>query len=191
MKFDQPATKNVIDQLNVVGKPVDRIDGPLKTTGAAPYAYDRHDVVANQAYGCIVAAGIAKGRIASMNLAAARAAPGVIAIVTAANAGKLGKGNFNTAIAARRPAGRALSPSDRPRRCRFLRAGARGRATRARRLRPCEGQLRPRRREGVRQARRQFRHAGRDEGRRLRRAPSSRRRSSSTRATRRRTSRTR
>jgi xanthine dehydrogenase YagR molybdenum-binding subunit len=97
MKFDQPATKNVIDQLNVVGKPVDRIDGPLKTTGAAPYAYDRHDVVANQAYGCIVAAGIAKGRIASMNLAAARAAPGVIAIVTAANAGKLGKGNFNTA----------------------------------------------------------------------------------------------
>ena len=97
MKFDQPATANAIDQLKVVGKPVDRIDGPLKTTGAAPYAYDRHDVVANQAYGCIVAAAIAKGRIASMNLAAARAAPGVIAIVTAANAGKLGKGNFNTA----------------------------------------------------------------------------------------------
>jgi xanthine dehydrogenase YagR molybdenum-binding subunit len=97
MKFDQPATQNAIDQLTVVGKPVDRIDGPLKTTGAAPYAYDRHDVVPNQAYGCIVAAGIAKGRIASMNLAAARAAPGVIAIVTAANAGKLGKGDFNTA----------------------------------------------------------------------------------------------
>lgn len=97
MKFDQPATKNVIDQLNVVGKPVDRIDGPLKTTGTAPYAYDRHDVVANQAYGYIVAAGIAKGRIASMDLTAAKAAPGVVTIVTAANAGKLGKGNFNTA----------------------------------------------------------------------------------------------
>ena len=54
MKFDQPATKNVIDQLKVVGQPVDRIDGPLKATGTAPYANDRHDVVANQAYGYIV-----------------------------------------------------------------------------------------------------------------------------------------
>ncbi len=32
-----------------------------------------------------------------MDLAAARAAPGVLAIVTARNAGKLGKGDFNTA----------------------------------------------------------------------------------------------
>ena len=40
---------------------------------------------------------IAKGRIASIDLAAAKAAPGVIAIVTAPDAGKLGKGNFNTA----------------------------------------------------------------------------------------------
>ena len=49
MKFEHPATTNPIDQLKVVGQPVDRIDGPLKTTGTAPYAYDRHDVVANQA----------------------------------------------------------------------------------------------------------------------------------------------
>jgi xanthine dehydrogenase YagR molybdenum-binding subunit len=97
MKFDTPATKNPIDQLKVVGKPVDRIDGPLKTTGTAPYAYERHDVAANQAYGYIVPSPIAKGRIVSLDLAAAKAAPGVIAIVTAQNAGKLGKGNFNTA----------------------------------------------------------------------------------------------
>ena len=97
MKFDKPANTNPIDQLNVVGKPVDRIDGPLKTTGTAPYAYDRHDVVANQAYGYIVGSAIAKGRIVSMDLAAAKASPGVIAIVTAQNAGKLGKGKFNTA----------------------------------------------------------------------------------------------
>ena len=97
MKFDQPATKNVIDQLKVVGQPVDRVDGPLKATGTAPYANDRHDVVANQAYGYIVPSAIAKGRIVSMDLAAAKAAPGVITIVTAQNAGKLGKGNFNTA----------------------------------------------------------------------------------------------
>ena len=98
MKFDAPATTNPIDQLKVVGQPVDRIDGPLKTTGTAPYACDRHDVVANQAYGYIVGSAIAKGRIVSMDLAAAKAAPGVIAIVTAQNAGKLAKGNFNTAL---------------------------------------------------------------------------------------------
>src|SRR5690349_4743677 len=97
MKFDTPATENPIDQLKIVGKPVDRIDGPLKTTGTAPYAYERHDVAANPAYGYIVGAGIAKGRIVSMDLAAAKSAPGVIAIVTAENAGKLEKGERNTA----------------------------------------------------------------------------------------------
>ncbi|MBA4328073.1 MAG: xanthine dehydrogenase [Polaromonas sp.] len=97
MKFDTPATTNPIDQLKVIGKPTDRIDGPLKTTGSAPYAYERHDAAPDAAYGYVVGAGIAKGRIASMNLSAARAAPGVLAIVTARNAGKLGKGNMNTA----------------------------------------------------------------------------------------------
>ena len=98
MKFDHPATTNEIDQLKVVGQPVDRIDGPLKTTGTAPYAYDRQDVVANQAYGCIVPAAIAKGRITSFDTAAAKAAPGVIAIVTHQNAGRLAKGDMNTAL---------------------------------------------------------------------------------------------
>ena len=97
MKFDTPATTNTIDQLKVVGKPFSRIDGPLKTTGAAPYAYERHDVVANQAYGYVVGSAIAKGRIKSIDLGAARAAPGVLAIVTAENAGKLDKGRLNTA----------------------------------------------------------------------------------------------
>jgi xanthine dehydrogenase YagR molybdenum-binding subunit len=58
MKFDTPATVNPIDQLKVVGKPTDRIDGKFKTTGTAPYAYERHDVVANQAYGFIVGSAI-------------------------------------------------------------------------------------------------------------------------------------
>ncbi|MBC7415361.1 MAG: xanthine dehydrogenase family protein molybdopterin-binding subunit [Herminiimonas sp.] len=98
MKFDTPATTNPIDQMKVVGKPLDRIDGPLKTTGTAPYAHDRHDVVPNQAHGYILGAAIAKGRIVSMDLAAATAAPGVITIVTARNAGKLVKGDFNTAL---------------------------------------------------------------------------------------------
>ncbi len=97
MKFDTPATTNPIDQLKIVGKATDRIDGPLKTTGTAPYAYERHDVAPQAVYGQVVHAGIAKGRIASMDLSAARKAPGVITIVTARNAGKLGKGKMNTA----------------------------------------------------------------------------------------------
>ncbi|KLN53131.1 aldehyde oxidoreductase molybdenum-binding subunit PaoC [Variovorax paradoxus] len=97
MKFDTPATTNPIDQLKIIGKPTARIDGPMKTTGTARYAYERHTEVPDAAYGWVVGAAIAKGRIASMDLGAARAAPGVLAIVTARNAGKLGKGDFNTA----------------------------------------------------------------------------------------------
>jgi xanthine dehydrogenase YagR molybdenum-binding subunit len=97
MRFDAPATSNPIDQLKVIGKPFDRIDGPLKTTGTAPYAYERHDAVQNPAYGVILGAAIAKGRIASIHLTAAKTAPGVLAVVTANNAGKLGKGKYNTA----------------------------------------------------------------------------------------------
>jgi xanthine dehydrogenase YagR molybdenum-binding subunit len=97
MKFDKPAGQNPIDQLKVIGKPTDRIDGRYKTTGRAPYAYERHDVVTDPAYGFVIGAAIAKGRIASMDLGKAKAAPGVLAIVTAENAGKLGKGDFNTA----------------------------------------------------------------------------------------------
>ena len=97
MKFDKPATTNPIDQLKVIGKATDRIDGPLKTTGTAPYAYERHDALENVAYGYVLGAAIAKGRIAAMDISRAKAAPGVIAVVNAANAGKLTKGDFNTA----------------------------------------------------------------------------------------------
>jgi len=97
MRFDTPASTNPIDQLKVVGKATPRIDGKLKTTGLAPYAYEHHEVAPNQAYGYVVTSAISKGRIGSMNLDAANAAPGVISIVTAASAGKLGKGKYNTA----------------------------------------------------------------------------------------------
>jgi xanthine dehydrogenase YagR molybdenum-binding subunit len=98
MKFDTPATTNPIDQLKVVGIPTDRIDGPYKTTGTAAYAYEQNaEPKGKPAYGVIVGAGIAKGKISSIDMAAAQKAPGVLAIVTAANAGKLGKGKMNTA----------------------------------------------------------------------------------------------
>ena len=97
MKFDNPATTNPIDQLKVIGKPTDRIDGRFKTTGTAPYAYDRSNMVPNQAYGYVVGSAIAKGRIVSIDVTKAKAAAGVLAIVTADSAGKLGKGDYNTA----------------------------------------------------------------------------------------------
>src|SRR3546814_17714311 len=97
MKFDTPATENPIDRLKVVGRPTNRIDGPLKTSGTAPYAYERHDVAPNQAYGYIVDSAIAKGRISAIDTKAALAAPGVLAVVTAASAGKLSKGDITTA----------------------------------------------------------------------------------------------
>jgi len=97
MKFDTPAAPNPIDRGKVVGKPVDRIDGPLKTTGTAPYAYERHDVAPNAAYGYILGAAVAKGRITAIDDNEARRAPGVIAVVTHRNAGKLGKAKAITA----------------------------------------------------------------------------------------------
>jgi xanthine dehydrogenase YagR molybdenum-binding subunit len=97
MKFDTPAGKNPIDQLKVVGQPLNRIDGPLKTTGHAAYAYERHDAIANPAYGYVVTAGIAKGWVSGMELDAARRSPGVLAIVTADTAGPLQKSERNAA----------------------------------------------------------------------------------------------
>ena len=97
MKFETPATSNPIDQLKVVGKPIDRIDGPRKTTGTALYAYEHHDVAPNAAYGYVIGSAIAKGRVSSINAGEARNASGVLAIVTSENAGKLGKGERNTA----------------------------------------------------------------------------------------------
>jgi len=97
MKFDTPATTNPIDRLKVVGHPVDRIDGPHKTAGTAPYAYERHDVAPNQAYGYPLGAGIARGRIVVMDTAAAKAAPGVVAVVTTLDMPRLAKGKKNTA----------------------------------------------------------------------------------------------
>ncbi|WP_294643645.1 aldehyde oxidoreductase molybdenum-binding subunit PaoC [uncultured Aureimonas sp.] len=97
MKFDTPAGTNPIDRQRVVGQPHERIDGRLKVTGTAPYAYEHHDVAENVAYGYVVGSAIAKGRITRLDSTAARRAPGVVAIVTHENAGELGKGDKNTA----------------------------------------------------------------------------------------------
>ncbi|MFS0758001.1 aldehyde oxidoreductase molybdenum-binding subunit PaoC [Noviherbaspirillum sp. 1P10PC] len=97
MKFTTPAGTNPIDQLKVIGKPIDRIDGAMKTTGMALYAYEQNKVAPNAVYGHVVGSAIAKGRIVSMDTSDAKRAPGVLAVITAENVGKLGKGSKNTA----------------------------------------------------------------------------------------------
>ncbi|WP_337268522.1 aldehyde oxidoreductase molybdenum-binding subunit PaoC [Oryzifoliimicrobium ureilyticus] len=97
MQFDKPATTNPIDQLKVVGKPIHRIDGELKTTGQAKYAYEWHDEKVPYLYGYPVVSAIAKGRVRSIDTAAAKKAEGVIAVVTTLDVGDLKKGKYNTA----------------------------------------------------------------------------------------------
>lgn len=98
MKFDTPAGTNPIDRMKVVGKPTTRIDGPLKVTGHAPYAYEHQELPGKPAYGYVVGSAVAKGTIRSMDTSRAERAPGVVAVVTHRNAGKIAKGNFNTAM---------------------------------------------------------------------------------------------
>jgi xanthine dehydrogenase YagR molybdenum-binding subunit len=97
MKFDQPAGTNPIDRMKVVGRAHDRIDGPLKVTGTAPYAYERHRVAPNAAYGFIVGSGIAKGRITRIDTAAAKVASGVLAVLTTLETPRPIKGGMNIA----------------------------------------------------------------------------------------------
>jgi xanthine dehydrogenase YagR molybdenum-binding subunit len=97
MKFDTPAATNPIDQLKIVGRATDRIDGKFKTTGTAPYAYERHDVAPNQAYGFVLGSAIAKGRVQDIDASAARSAAGVLAVVTTLDMPRLDKGGMNIA----------------------------------------------------------------------------------------------
>jgi xanthine dehydrogenase YagR molybdenum-binding subunit len=94
MKFDTPAGVTPIDRQAVVGQPHVRVEGRLKTTGTARYAAEYHDIGPNLAYGYILGAAIAKGRITGIDLRAARAAPGVVTIVTYETAGPVGGSNF-------------------------------------------------------------------------------------------------
>jgi CO/xanthine dehydrogenase Mo-binding subunit len=75
--------------MTVIGAPVDRVDGPLKVTGAAPYPSDVS--YADMAYGAFVRSTIAAGRILDIDVTAAEAIGGVRAIITHENAPHLGR----------------------------------------------------------------------------------------------------
>ncbi|RKF22588.1 xanthine dehydrogenase family protein molybdopterin-binding subunit [Altericroceibacterium spongiae] len=97
MKFDQRADSNPIDRLKVVGRAQDRIDGPLKVTGRAKYAYERHEAVPGQLYGYILGSGIACGRITDMALDDARRASGVVDVISTLDYEPVPLSDYNTA----------------------------------------------------------------------------------------------
>ncbi|MCJ8510312.1 xanthine dehydrogenase family protein molybdopterin-binding subunit [Rhizobium lemnae] len=97
MKFEKPAEMNPIDRMKVVGQPIRRIDGELKVSGQAKYAYEWHDPAGRYAYGYPVGSAIAKGHILAIDSEAAQRAPGVLKVVTTLDVGDREKGKFNTA----------------------------------------------------------------------------------------------
>ena len=74
----------LIHRHGLIGAPVSRVDGPLKVQGtarfAAEYVYD------GMAYAAVAFSTVAKGRIATLDTAAAEAAPGVVLVMTHRNA---------------------------------------------------------------------------------------------------------
>jgi xanthine dehydrogenase YagR molybdenum-binding subunit len=70
-----------------IGQPLTRRDGVLKVTGVARYAADNHPP--GMLYAVLAVSSIARGRVAFLDVAAAKAHPGVVAVMTPDNKPKL------------------------------------------------------------------------------------------------------
>ena len=90
--------------MTVVGRPLDRVDGPLKVCGQAHYTGDL--AVPRLAHAVIVGSAIASGRVAAIDTTAAQRAPGVIAVLSHRNAARLPQ---DGKAAVKPPEGRVLS----------------------------------------------------------------------------------
>ncbi|MEE6258761.1 xanthine dehydrogenase family protein molybdopterin-binding subunit [Plantactinospora sonchi] len=71
----------------LVGRDVERVDGRAKVTGAARYAADQP--VPDPLHGYLVLSTIARGEVTGIDTTAARARPGVVAVLTHADLPKL------------------------------------------------------------------------------------------------------
>src|SRR5437660_563300 len=70
---------------SLIGRPIDRVDGKAKVTGAARYAADT--VAASKpAYGVLVTSTIGHGRVAGVGRREAERAPGVLLVMSHDNA---------------------------------------------------------------------------------------------------------
>src|ERR1700755_3228756 len=95
MEMNSPVGRNALDAEGGVGTPLDRVDGRLKVTGGARYAYEMQQE--NVLYGFVVEASIGKGTISSIDTRAAEKAPGVALVLTHRNAPAQGTGNHREA----------------------------------------------------------------------------------------------
>src|SRR5580704_19165747 len=75
---------DLIAQHRFLGRPVDRLDGHDKVTGAARFSAEYP--VENLAHAALVLSTIPKGLISAIDTSAAEQAPGVIKVITHANA---------------------------------------------------------------------------------------------------------
>ena len=84
MQMNQPAPSNPLDdnRHGQIGRAADRVDGRLKVTGSAPYAYEVGESEA-PAYGFVVSADISCGRIARIDSSEAEQCTGRAAGVDA------------------------------------------------------------------------------------------------------------
>src|ERR1700724_408574 len=97
MEMNSPVGSNALDVAQgIVGKPLDRVDGRLKVTGGARYAYEVQQGN-NTLYGFVVEASIGKGKIESIDTRAAEKSPGVVLVLTHRNAPEQGTGNHREA----------------------------------------------------------------------------------------------
>jgi xanthine dehydrogenase YagR molybdenum-binding subunit len=90
--------------LNLIGQPVDRVDGVKKVTGAAVYSADV--ARADQAHAVLVLSTVPKARITSIDATAAERLPGVLHVMTPMKAPRLPQGGR---AGVNPPAGRVLS----------------------------------------------------------------------------------
>lgn len=77
-------SRPVRSRTRYVGKPIDRVDGVAKTTGAARYSAEY--AYPDLAFAALVYATVARGRITRIEPEAASAVPGVIMVITHQNA---------------------------------------------------------------------------------------------------------
>lgn len=88
MQMNQPAPRSALDvnRQGLIGLAMDRVDGPDKVCGTAPYAYEVQEAPEQPLYGWIVEAAIGCGRVASLDTREAERAPGVVHVMTHLNA---------------------------------------------------------------------------------------------------------